>query len=90
MTILPRYVTRGGFYESALAAGSERAEAATWENQLFSRVALFSPGGMIAQELAKNPTVLIVNDTVFAHGGLLPTHGQYWNSIVCACQLYGL
>lgn len=25
--------------------------------------------------LSRNPTVLIVNDTAFAHGGLLPTHG---------------
>lgn len=74
--ILHRYVTKGAFYESALAAGSERGEAAAFENQLFSRYALFSPGGMIAQELAKNPTVLVVNDTVFAHGGLLPKHGE--------------
>jgi hypothetical protein len=31
----------------------------------------------MALELAKNPTVLIVNDTVFAHGGLLPLHVSY-------------
>lgn len=30
----------------------------------------------MALELAKNPTVLIVNDTAFAHGGLLPEHGK--------------
>ena len=30
----------------------------------------------MALELAKNPTVLVVNDTAFAHGGLLPTHGK--------------
>ncbi len=30
----------------------------------------------MAVELSKNPTVLVVNDTVFAHGGLLPTHGE--------------
>lgn len=29
----------------------------------------------MAMELSKNPTVLVVNDTVFAHGGLLPEHG---------------
>lgn len=72
-----RYVTKGAFYESALAAGTDRAEAGVWENQLISRVALYSPGGLVAQELAKNPTVLVVNDTVFAHGGLLPAHGEY-------------
>ena len=30
----------------------------------------------MAMELSKNPTVLVVNDTVFAHGGLLPEHGM--------------
>jgi hypothetical protein len=29
------------------------------------------------QELAHNPTVLIVNDTMFAHGGVLTGHVQY-------------
>lgn len=72
-----RYVTRGAFYESALAAGLEGVEAREWENQLMARVALFSPGGIVANELAKNPTVLVVNDTVFAHGGLLPSHVEY-------------
>ena len=27
--------------------------------------------------LARNPTILIVNDTLFAHGGVLPEHGEY-------------
>lgn len=31
----------------------------------------------MAKELSRNPTVLIVNDTVFAHGGLLPEHINY-------------
>ena len=30
----------------------------------------------MARELAKNPTVLIVNDTLFAHGGVLKRHGN--------------
>jgi hypothetical protein len=30
----------------------------------------------MALELSKNPTVLVVNDTAFAHGGLLPEHGM--------------
>ena len=29
-------------------------------------------GGRMARELSKNPTVLIVNDTIFAHGGVMP------------------
>ena len=35
------------------------------------------PGGPIARDLALNPTVLVVNDTAFAHGGLLPIHVEY-------------
>lgn len=30
----------------------------------------------MARELAKNPTVLVVNDTLFAHGGVLKRHGM--------------
>jgi len=40
------------------------------------RLAVYKPGGPMAMELSKNPTVLVVNDTVFAHGGLLPIHGE--------------
>lgn len=69
-----RYVTRGAFYESALAAGLNPETASVWDQQLIARVALYSPGGILARDLAKNPTVLVVNDTVFAHGGLLPIH----------------
>lgn len=42
-----------------------------------ARLALYTPGQPMAIELSKNPTVLVVNDTVFAHGGLLPIHVQY-------------
>lgn len=47
--------------------------------ELLARVrwAVYKPGGPMAVELSKNPTVLVVNDTVFAHGGLLPTHAAY-------------
>jgi len=72
-----RYVTRGAFYECALASGLKNDLALNWEEQLNARIELYSPGGLVAKELAKNPTVLIVNDTVFAHGGLLPIHVNY-------------
>lgn len=42
-----------------------------------ARLALYTPGQPMAIELSKNPTVLVVNDTVFAHGGLLPIHVEY-------------
>ena len=41
------------------------------------KLALVVAGGRMARELSKNPTVLIVNDSVFAHGGLLPGHVKY-------------
>lgn len=47
-----------------------------WEGCIQARAALYLPGGRIAKELSRNPTVLVVNETAFAHGGLLPTHGK--------------
>lgn len=49
-------------------------EASRFEALLRTRAALFRPGGPLAQQFARHSTVLIVNDTVFAHGGLLPSH----------------
>ena len=72
-----RYATRGAFYECALAAGLKGELSLNWDDQLKARIDLYSPGGLVARELAKNPTVLVVNDTVFAHGGLLPIHINY-------------
>lgn len=48
-----------------------------WELALRTRVGLFAPGGPLAQQFARNSTVLIVNDTVFAHGGVLPVHVKF-------------
>ena len=48
-----------------------------WETALRTRVGLFAPGGPLAQQFARHRTVLVVNVTVFAHGGLLPAHVSY-------------
>lgn len=72
-----RYVTAGAFVESAAAAGLRGDALQVWDNQLRARLRLYSPGGPMAVELSKNPAVLVVNDTVFAHGGLLPQHVTY-------------
>eukprot|EP00879_Flechtneria_rotunda_P009469 GHRR01009912.1.p1 GENE.GHRR01009912.1~~GHRR01009912.1.p1 ORF type:complete len:207 (+),score=39.02 GHRR01009912.1:828-1448(+) len=48
-----------------------------WEGCIQARAALFLPGGLVARDLSRNPTVLVVNDTAFAHGGLLPVHVNY-------------
>lgn len=87
------YVTAGAFQESARfgrrleelfgdtdASGGGADpdnEKDAWQAALRARVGLFAPGGPLAQQFARNSTVLVVNDTVFAHGGLLPVHVRY-------------
>ena len=61
--------------EAGLAAGLTEAEAASIEACYRARLRMYLPGGPMALELSKNATVLVVNDTAFAHGGLLPMHG---------------
>lgn len=39
-------------------------------NQYMARMALFAPGGAVAMQLAQHHSVLIVNDTLFTHGGI--------------------
>jgi hypothetical protein len=73
-----RYVTPGAFIEAAEEFGIAREQAMrNWEGCIQARAALYLPGGRIAKELSRNPTVLVVNDTAFAHGGLLPAHVNY-------------
>ncbi|KAJ7542822.1 hypothetical protein O6H91_09G013400 [Diphasiastrum complanatum] len=50
-----------------------------WKMQkgVTARTLLFSPGGPLAKELARNGVVLKVNDWLFAHGGVLPHHVEY-------------
>lgn len=73
-----RYVTAGGFVESSVCAGYDMVDVdGSWEGHLRSRVGLFRPGGPLARELAHNHTVLVINDTVFVHGGLVPEHVEY-------------
>ena len=56
---------------------AELSEEEAWSAALSTRIGLFAPGGPLAQQFARNSTVLVVNDTVFAHGGLLPTHVRF-------------
>jgi len=73
-----RYVTPGAMWESAVASGlSETEIMSDRQAVLRARWYLYRPGGQMARELARNPTVLVVNDIVFAHGGLLPHHLKY-------------
>jgi Calcineurin-like phosphoesterase len=72
-----RYVTSGAFTESGMIMGLSGAQLQDLEMLVRARLALYTPGQPMALELSKNPTVLVVNDTVFAHGGLLPEHVDY-------------
>jgi hypothetical protein len=80
--MLGRYVTPGGFRESAIVAGLRDAALESVEKRVKARLHLYKPGGQLACELAKNPTVLVINDTVFAHGGVLSQHGAHHPSTV--------
>lgn len=62
--------------ESALVAGLRGADAESKHCQVQARAQLFSPGQPMAMDLAKNPTALVVNRTLFAHGGVFPQHGE--------------
>lgn len=42
-----------------------------------ARASLLKQGGPLACELARHPVVLVVNDWIFCHGGLLPHHVEY-------------
>lgn len=71
-----RYVTPGGLTQfnsitdkSPLAARAPLA--------MRGRAEAFLPGGQYARILSKRPVVIMVGDTVFAHGGVLSEHVAY-------------
>jgi hypothetical protein len=73
-----RYATPGGNAGFADVAPSGRASLVQGAPpELRGRAAAFSPGGLYARELAENPVVVIVGDSVFVHGGLLAEHVRY-------------
>lgn len=71
-----RYVTDGGFAEFADLADKDPSLAEYLPEQR-GRVAAFRPGGVYAKTFANRNTVVIVGDTIFVHGGVLPQHVQY-------------
>jgi hypothetical protein len=68
-----RYVTPGGFEAfQGTDEGRLPPAAARLHTTQRARAAAFAPGGSYARRLAKHPTVAVVGDTVFVHGGLPP------------------
>jgi len=73
-----RYVTEGGFAAfEELAPAAAEAELAGFAAEQRGRVAAFRPGGPYASRLAERPVILMVGDTLFCHGGVLPHHLDY-------------
>ena len=72
-----RYVTEQGFKAYASEPNTGRPDAAQLPAEQRGRGEAFLPGGRQARKLAQLPVVWIVGDTVFAHGGILPSHLRY-------------
>ncbi len=70
-----RYVTEGGFRAFALPEGVRPpSEIASLPAKVQGRAYAFAPGGPWARRLAGRNVVVVVGDTVFVHGGILPEH----------------
>ena len=71
-----RYVTPGGYadFEDAAAVDTTDSLLAALEPNQRGRAAAFAPGGPFALLLAQRNTVVIVGNSLFVHGGILPEH----------------
>lgn len=78
-----RYASDEGMAEAAQYAGLQGEDVYNKQFQARARAKLYSPGQPMALELAKNPTALVVNNTLFAHGGVLPEHGKFLCNNLC-------
>ena len=71
-----RYVTPGGL--TAFGAVSPRSPLASSAPPRYAeRAAAFLPGGAYALQLAERDVIAMVGDSVFVHGGVLPSHVRY-------------
>ena len=73
-----RYVTFGGWLDFDDVPYDETDPLyASYEAHQRGRVAAFRPGGPYAQILAGHNITMVVGDTIFVHGGILPSHVTY-------------
>ena len=74
-----RYVTPGGYEDfEDFASGIDVDTVLTaYDESHRGRVAAFRPGGPYAEMLSRRNTIVIVGETVFVHGGILPEHIDY-------------
>lgn len=71
-----RYVTPDGLRDFYSEQGNQ-PQAMRLPAPARGRGHAFFPGGTYADMLAKRNTIVIVGDTIFAHGGVLPEHVDY-------------
>jgi hypothetical protein len=75
-----RYVTRAGFaaFESHAESPPDDLPPAFARMPPFARgrAIAFRPGGVIARELAEQKVAIVIGDSAFVHGGLLPAHAR--------------
>ena len=73
-----RYVTEGGWVDFSTIPYDQTDSALTrYPLSQRGRVSAFRPGGVYAQILAGHNVTMVVGDTVFVHGGILPAHVEY-------------
>ncbi len=75
-----RYVTPGGFTAFAdLASQADDAKLSitSLSPEQIGRAVAFAPGGPYAKQFAARDVIHIHDRTVFAHGGVLPSHVAY-------------
>ncbi len=85
-----RYVTPGGMTDFADAPGVDvtGANLREFPEALRSRAAAFLPGGAYAKVLATRNTAVVVGDSVFVHGGVLPKYAPKLESLNEAGRLW--
>jgi len=74
-----RYVTDGGWadFEDVTTVTAVDSFLATLEPHQRARAQALRPGGEFARLLADHNTFLIVDSTLFTHGGVLPEHVEW-------------
>jgi hypothetical protein len=74
-----RYVTPRGFrdFEHTPTTGLPAPLLAGFPEPARGRAAAFLPGGVVATRLARKSVIVVLGDSVFAHGGVLPKHVGY-------------
>jgi len=74
-----RYVTPGGFadFENTPNDGKSNRRSPLLPEAQQGRARAFMPGGPFARRLASHPVAIVVGDSVFVHGGILPAHVRY-------------